>query len=127
MALEYLEEDFFTLKSDVWSYGVFLWEILSFGRTPYGQQQYEEVLKRLRSGYRLPCPARIKVDLSWSPKDVYNTISPVCFIENPDMRHDFAGIVGLIENTLLPKEKSQYRELVIAYRRVRAGNYLKTD
>lgn len=127
MALEYLEEDFFTLKSDVWSYGVLLWEVLSFGRTPYGQQQYEEVLERLRSGYRLPCPDRIKVDSSWSPKDTYDTISPVCFIENPDMRHDFAGIVGLIENILLPKEKSQYRELVIAYRRVRAGNYLKTD
>ena len=60
MAIEYLKDDFFTLKSDVWSYGVTLWEILSFGRTPYGRQEYEEVLRKLESGYQLFFPEDCK-------------------------------------------------------------------
>ena len=38
--------EFFTLTSDVWSFAVVLWELLSFGRTPYGPQDYYEVVKQ---------------------------------------------------------------------------------
>ena len=54
MAIEYLQTGCLTITSDVWSYGVLLWEVMAFGRTPYGHQEYDEVLTKLRSGYKLP-------------------------------------------------------------------------
>ena len=60
MALEYLTESYFTLKSDVWSFGVLFWEILSLGKVPYGQQSYDEVLEGLKNGYRLYFPENLE-------------------------------------------------------------------
>ena len=36
MAVEYLERGEFNMKSDIWSFGVVLWEIYSLGKRPYG-------------------------------------------------------------------------------------------
>ena len=79
MALEYLMNDYFTLTSDVWSFGVLFWEILSFGRTPYGQQEYDELLDKLKTGYRLSFPDEAKQILSWSPQSLFQSLSKMCF------------------------------------------------
>ena len=124
MALEYLQDDYFTLKSDVWSYGVLLWEIMAFGRQPYGHKEYDEVLDQLQSGYRLPFPNRVKDGLSWSPKSFYAEISNVCFIGEPTSRNSFSDVAHLIRNYLSGEENSQYRELTLIYRKTRAEKYL---
>ena len=126
MALEYLEDDYFTLKSDVWSYGVLLWEIMAFGRQPYGHKEYDEVLEQLQSGYRLPFPNRVKDGLSWSPKSFYAEISQVCFIGEPTSRNSFSEVAHLVRNFLSGEENSQYRELTLIYRKTRAEKYLNT-
>eukprot|EP00112_Aurelia_sp_Birch-Aquarium-sp1_P012893 Seg2718.1 transcript_id=Seg2718.1/GoldUCD/mRNA.D3Y31 product="Ephrin type-A receptor 5" protein_id=Seg2718.1/GoldUCD/D3Y31 len=46
----------FTTASDVWSYGILLWEIMSYGERPYWDWGNYEVIERLASGYRLPPP-----------------------------------------------------------------------
>ncbi|XP_070786011.1 tyrosine-protein kinase receptor TYRO3 [Enoplosus armatus] len=56
MATESLSESVYTTKSDVWSFGVTMWEIVSRGRTPYPGVHNHELLDLLRSGHRLKPP-----------------------------------------------------------------------
>lgn len=46
----------FTIKSDVWSFGILLTEIVTFGRLPYPGMTNAEVLHQVEHGYRMPCP-----------------------------------------------------------------------
>ena len=125
MAMEYLKDDYFTLASDVWSYGVLLWEILSFGNTPYGKQDYDEILEKLEKGYRLPCPIEVEDVSSWSPKIFYNELSTKCFHENPNDRASFSDIVQSIETQLFSNEKGRYSQTSELYERNKASNYLR--
>ena len=56
-----------------------VWEIFSLGRSPYGQQGYEEVMERLENGYRLPCPREATEISAWSAEKLYRKISNVYF------------------------------------------------
>ncbi|KAK5848685.1 hypothetical protein PBY51_006279 [Eleginops maclovinus] len=56
MAMESLSESVYTTKSDVWSFGVTMWEIVSRGRTPYPGVSNHELLELLLSGHRLKPP-----------------------------------------------------------------------
>ncbi|XP_028933748.1 ephrin type-A receptor 1 isoform X1 [Ornithorhynchus anatinus] len=60
-APEAIAHRIFTAASDVWSFGVVMWEVLSFGDKPYGDMTNQEVMKSIEDGYRLPppvdCPA----------------------------------------------------------------------
>ena len=125
MAPEYLEEDYFTLKSDVWSYSVLLWEIMSFGRAPYGQQSYGEVLEQLASGYRLLFPSDIIDDSHSYLKKIYNDISKSAFVADPDSRCSFLDIVTMIEVELSDSEKRQYAEMAEIYQNEKAEQYMR--
>jgi ephrin-B len=46
----------FTSASDVWSYGVVMWEVMSYGERPYWNWTNQDVIKAVESGYRLPPP-----------------------------------------------------------------------
>ncbi|XP_029311071.1 tyrosine-protein kinase receptor TYRO3 isoform X1 [Cottoperca gobio] len=56
MAMESLSESVYTSNSDVWSFGVTMWEIVSRGRTPYPGVSNHELLELLLSGHRLKPP-----------------------------------------------------------------------
>ncbi|XP_033288176.1 ephrin type-A receptor 1 isoform X3 [Orcinus orca] len=62
-APEAIAHRIFTAASDVWSFGIVMWEVLSFGDKPYGEMSNQEVMKSIEDGYRLPppvdCPARL--------------------------------------------------------------------
>ena len=115
MALEYLTKNYFTLSSDVWSYGVLLWEILSFGRMPYGQQDYDELEEKIESGYRLTCPREAKSIDTWSPETLFKELSAVCFISDPEDRGNFSDVVEIIEKQLMPEELTQYSKIKSEY------------
>uniref|UniRef100_H3B0W6 receptor protein-tyrosine kinase n=1 Tax=Latimeria chalumnae TaxID=7897 RepID=H3B0W6_LATCH len=46
----------FTSASDVWSYGIVMWEVVSFGERPYWEMSNQDVIKAIDEGYRLPAP-----------------------------------------------------------------------
>ena len=56
MAIEYLQTGCLTITSDVWSYGIVLWELFSLGKEPYMGKNVEEMIAKLKDGYHLPCP-----------------------------------------------------------------------
>ncbi|XP_028282487.1 ephrin type-A receptor 4-A-like isoform X2 [Parambassis ranga] len=46
----------FTTASDVWSYGIVMWEVVSYGERPYWDMNNQDVIKAIEEGYRLPAP-----------------------------------------------------------------------
>lgn len=95
MAAETLENNTFMQASDVWSYGVLLWELSSLAQTPYANVDPLEMLKYLKSGLRLPQPAQC-------PDDFF-TVMACCWALSPDDRPHFAQIIACLDaflNTL---------------------------
>ena len=125
MAYEFLTCDYFTLTSDVWSFGVVLWELFSFGKTPYGHQDFNDVIKQLERGYRLPCPSEILNITSWDPQRVYKDVTELCFIEDPNERGTFSKVVAAIQAHLSEEELSLYREMEEKYKSERSDYYTR--
>ena len=46
----------FTSSSDVWSFGIVMWEVMSYGERPYWTWSNQDVIKAIEKGYRLPAP-----------------------------------------------------------------------
>ena len=59
MAIEYLQTGHLTITSDVWSYGIVLWELFSLGKEPYVGKNVEDMITKLKDGYHLPCPEEV--------------------------------------------------------------------
>ncbi|XP_014782314.1 BDNF/NT-3 growth factors receptor [Octopus bimaculoides] len=75
MAPESVKYGRFTSESDVWSYGVVLWEIFSYGKQPYFGHSNEEVVTFINSGITLEKP-------EWCPPTIYNIMSG-CWKQDP--------------------------------------------
>ncbi|XP_072393003.1 tyrosine-protein kinase transmembrane receptor Ror-like isoform X2 [Diabrotica undecimpunctata] len=75
----------FTTESDVWSYGVVLWEIYSYGLQPYYGYNNQEVINMIRSRKLLPCPDAC-------PSYCY-ALMVECWAEQANRRPNFSEIV----------------------------------
>ena len=74
----------------VWSYGVLLTELVTFGRTPYPGMTNAEVLRQVDQGYRLPQPTNCPVSLY--------TIMRDCWHAQPETRPSFTTLQFRLEN-----------------------------
>ncbi|XP_072373584.1 angiopoietin-1 receptor isoform X2 [Scyliorhinus torazame] len=97
MAIESLNYSVYTTNSDVWSYGVLLWEIVSLGGTPYCGVTCAELYEKLPLGYRMEKPLNC-VD------EVYELMLQ-CWREKPYERPTFAQILVSL-NRMLEERKT---------------------
>ncbi|XP_075267286.1 muscle, skeletal receptor tyrosine-protein kinase isoform X3 [Opisthocomus hoazin] len=79
----------YTTESDVWAYGVVLWEIFSYGMQPYYGMAHEEVIYYVRDGNVLSCPDNC-------PLELYNLMR-LCWSKLPADRPSFASIHRILE------------------------------
>ncbi|XP_039517515.1 tyrosine-protein kinase receptor Tie-2 [Pimephales promelas] len=85
MAIESLNYSVYTSNSDVWSYGVLLWEVVSLGGTPYCGLTCAELYEKLPLGFRLEKPLNCD-------DEVYELMKQ-CWKEKPYERPSFAQIL----------------------------------
>uniref|UniRef100_A0A0F8AI20 Tyrosine-protein kinase n=1 Tax=Larimichthys crocea TaxID=215358 RepID=A0A0F8AI20_LARCR len=78
----------FTIKSDVWSFGILLTEIVTYGRIPYPGMTNPEVIRSLDRSYRMPRP-------DGCPEELYD-IMMMCWRQKPENRPTFE----FLQNTL---------------------------
>ncbi|KAF0025406.1 hypothetical protein F2P81_022287 [Scophthalmus maximus] len=86
MALESILHRRFTHQSDVWSYGVTVWELMTFGAKPYDMIPAREIPEVLEGGERLPQPLICTID-------VY-MIMVKCWMIDPESRPKFKNLVN---------------------------------
>jgi serine/threonine protein kinase len=84
MSPESIDKLIFNTKTDVWSYGVLVWELLTRGINPYPKIKNEFIFRHLKEGNRLPKP-------KYCPKSMY-VILLKCWSENPILRPSFENI-----------------------------------
>uniref|UniRef100_A0A8B9IME6 Tyrosine-protein kinase n=1 Tax=Anser cygnoides TaxID=8845 RepID=A0A8B9IME6_ANSCY len=96
-APEALREKKFSTKSDVWSFGILLWEIYSFGRVPYPRIPLKDVVPRVEKGYKMDAP-------DGCPAIVYEVMKK-CWTLDPGHRPSFHQ---LREQLVHIKEKELY-------------------
>ncbi|XP_072379897.1 tyrosine kinase receptor Cad96Ca [Diabrotica undecimpunctata] len=101
MAPESLYDNIFTVKSDVWSFGVLVWEVVTLGSTPYPGMSAVDVMKKVRDGYRLDKPEHCR-------RELYN-IMYYCWDKDPKERPSFTELLELLEKLLMTE--TDYIEL----------------
>ncbi|XP_053673665.1 vascular endothelial growth factor receptor 1 [Anopheles nili] len=104
LALECISDNVFSTYSDVWAYGIVLWEVFSLGMVPYpGMDANQELYNKLRDGYRMDKP-------QYSNQDIYD-IMLNCWNVKPDSRPSFKDLKSRF-NAMLPDEmRDHYLEL----------------
>jgi fyn-related kinase len=94
----------FTIKSDVWSFGILLYEIVTYGRFPYPGMNNQQVLEAVPVGYRMPIPHKC-------PQTLYE-IMLECWKDEADHRPTFETLQWRLEEFFsLDQEGTGYREL----------------
>ncbi|CAF0730028.1 unnamed protein product [Didymodactylos carnosus] len=91
----------YTTKSDVWSYGILLFELVTRGSNPYPGMSNNEALQAVLTGYRMPQPNDCP--------DTYYDAMLWCWKENPDNRPTFEYLYTYFDDNLIQGE-ANYRE-----------------
>ncbi|XP_076721295.2 ephrin type-A receptor 5 isoform X9 [Callospermophilus lateralis] len=98
----------FTSASDVWSYGIVMWEVVSYGERPYWEMTNQDVIKAVEEGYRLPSPMDCPVALYQLMLD--------CWQKDRNSRPKFDEIVNMLDKLI--RNPSSLKTLVNASSRV---------
>ncbi|XP_031430206.1 ephrin type-B receptor 3 isoform X5 [Clupea harengus] len=82
----------FTSASDVWSYGIVMWEVMSYGERPYWDMSNQDVINAVEQDYRLPPPMDCPTALHQLMLD--------CWVKERNLRPKFAQIVNTLDKLI---------------------------
>uniref|UniRef100_A0A8D2QQ19 Tyrosine-protein kinase n=1 Tax=Zosterops lateralis melanops TaxID=1220523 RepID=A0A8D2QQ19_ZOSLA len=80
----------FSSKSDVWSYGITMWEAFSFGQKPYKKMKGPEVISFIEQGKRMDCPQEC-------PAEMYSLMQQ-CWTYRWEERPGFVAVENIIRS-----------------------------
>ncbi|XP_072281247.1 fibroblast growth factor receptor 2 isoform X6 [Pyxicephalus adspersus] len=103
MAPEALFDRVYTHQSDVWSFGVLMWEIFTLGGSPYPGIPVEELFKLLKEGHRMDKPANCTNELYMMMRDCWHAI--------PSHRPTFKQLVEDLDRILTLTTNEEYLDL----------------
>ncbi|XP_071000343.1 tyrosine-protein kinase Lck-like [Oncorhynchus clarkii lewisi] len=86
----------FSIKSDVWSFGILLTEIVTYGRIPYPGITNPDVIRNLDRCYRMPCP-------EGCPEELYDLMM-TCWKERPEERPTFEHLQETLNDFFIATE-----------------------
>lgn len=95
----------FSTKSDVWSFGILLYEMVTYGRIPYPGKDNTETLMFIRDGGRMGKPTGCPIDC---PQSLFEVMIH-CWKQTPDERPTFEFLYHLFDNFGTATE-GQYQE-----------------
>eukprot|EP00795_Rhopilema_esculentum_P011974 gene11974-2556_t len=104
LSIEALFDRVYTTQSDVWAYGVLLWEIFTLGGSPYPSIPVGKLFSLLKSGYRMQKP-------QGCPSEIYEVMLK-CWYENANSRPTFTSLVNQFEKFLESFASMDYIEVV---------------
>lgn len=107
MAIESLQTQKFTTKSDVWSYGILMWELLTRGASPYPDVDPYDITHYLLKGRRLAQP-------QFCPDTLYSLML-TCWDPEPEHRPSFHSLVTEVQQILSGLEGEHYINLKVTY------------
>uniref|UniRef100_A0A665T4Q8 receptor protein-tyrosine kinase n=1 Tax=Echeneis naucrates TaxID=173247 RepID=A0A665T4Q8_ECHNA len=101
MSPESIFDCIYTFESDVWSYGILLWEIFSLGNSPYpGMQVGSAFYRMIQEGHRMKKP-------EFAPIEMYDMMLS-CWNQDPLKRPSFRKLVERTELLLSENTKNVY-------------------
>lgn len=115
MAPESINFRRFTTASDVWMFGVCMWEILMLGVKPFQGVKNNDVIGKIENGERLALPARC-------PPRLYSLMS-LCWSYEPSKRPSFKDIKEVLNEILLEERSQQQETMRRENRRVQAMSW----
>ncbi|XP_030046958.1 fibroblast growth factor receptor 3 isoform X2 [Microcaecilia unicolor] len=107
MAPEALFDRVYNHRSDVWSFGVLLWEIFTLGGSPYPGIPVEELFKLLKEGHRMDKPANCTHELYMIMRECWHAV--------PSQRPNFKQLVEDLDRVLSVTSADEYVDLSVPF------------
>eukprot|EP00066_Takifugu_rubripes_P020384 XP_011609650.1 PREDICTED: ephrin type-A receptor 6 [Takifugu rubripes] len=82
----------FSSASDAWSYGIVMWEVMSYGERPYWEMSNQDVILSIEEGYRLPAPMGCPVAL--------HQLMLHCWQKERSHRPKFTDVVSFLDKLI---------------------------